>query len=191
MNLVVCQTKEKKRCRNKRKRNFHISVLNSVHYEHHSRFPLEQGMTHLSCPHLLPLPCVTLNKGLQKCLAANRNSINHTEDEWKEISIFLSFCVSSSSPYHLSFWLLIWIGLHSGNFQRRWIELGAPIWLAFTMPVWKLPWKTLKKWERLIDFFCTTFSSCSSGRVYPPGFWIVFHHLMLLSLLFWASDHNF
>lgn len=113
------QRREKKRCRKKRKRNLHISELNLVHYEHHSRFPLEQGMTHLSCPHLLPLPCMTLNKGLQKCLVTNRNSIHHTEeDEWKEISIFLSFCVSSSSPHHLSFWLLIWIDLHFGNFQR-------------------------------------------------------------------------
>lgn len=81
MNLGVCQTGEKKRCRKKKKRNFHVSELTSVHYEHHSRVLLEQSMTHLSCPHLLPLPCTTLNKHLQKCLVTNRNSVDHTEED--------------------------------------------------------------------------------------------------------------
>lgn len=197
MNLGVCQTREKIRCRKKRKRNFHISELNSIHYEHHSRFPLEQDMTHLSFPHLLPHPCMALSKHLQKCLVSNRNSIHHTgEDEWKEVSIFLSFCVSSSSPHHLFFWFLIWANLHCRNFQRRQIELVAHIWLAFVIPVWKSPQKTLKKSEHLILFSClvflvVTFSPHSSGRFYPSDFQIVFLHLMLLPLLFWSPDHDF
>lgn len=69
-----------------------------MHYEQHSRFLLDLGMTHLSCLHLLPLPWMTLNKDLQKCPGTKRNSIHHIEeDEWKELSISFSFCVSSSS----------------------------------------------------------------------------------------------
>lgn len=55
INLAVCQTREKVQEQEIKKLS-HTCELNSVHYEQHSRFPLELGMTHLSCLHLLPLP---------------------------------------------------------------------------------------------------------------------------------------
>lgn len=196
LSLIWVSVRSQKRCRNKRKSNFHISELNSVHYEHHSRFPLEQGMTHLSCPHLLPLPCMTLNKHLQKCLVTNRNSIHHTEDEWKEISIFLSFCVFFFQPPPplflalnldiFAFWELSkkisWIrclhliGIHDTSLKIA-VEDTEEVRTSDSVLT---PW-----------FLFTTFSSCSSGTLYPPDFWIVFHNLMLLSLLFWAPNHDF
>lgn len=89
-------------------------------------------------------------------LVTNRNSIHHAEES-KEISIFLSFCVSSSSPHHLFSWL--WVDLHLRTFQGREIELGAHIWLVFTMLVWKLPQKALKKSAHLILFWHLCFFS--------------------------------